>query len=43
VKLPLSYQRDAEALAAAFLEWIELQSATRSVDLRWHEWGGMAK
>ena len=41
MKLPLSYQRDAEALAAAFVEWIELQSATRAVDLRWHEWDGI--
>jgi len=41
VKLPANYKRDAEALALAFREWIELQSATRAVDLRWREWGGI--
>jgi len=40
-KLPPTYQRDAEALALAFREWIELQATTRSVDLRWHDWGGV--
>lgn len=36
-----SYERDAQALAVAIKEWIAIQSATRLVDLRFHDWGGV--
>lgn len=41
MKLPKRYARDAEALVVAFQEWIAIQSESRAVDLRWHEWGGI--
>ncbi len=39
MKFPKGYLEDLEKLKAAFQEWIAIQSETRTVDLRWHEWG----
>lgn len=39
MKPPPEYNRDAQRLSVAILQWIAIQSETRSPDLRFHEWG----
>lgn len=39
MSFPKNYNRDAERLRVAIQEWIAIQSETRLVDLRFHDWG----
>lgn len=41
-KIPPQYARDAQALMVLFRTWVDKESQTRAVDLRWYDWGGLA-